>query len=115
MGHICTLTDQTSTQWSGRIQESYWQLVMILARLNCSSTQHAFPNNFSTSIRAIPVHITGIKWSYNDEYMMSIGGLEKSIIQWKVDADQEVAYEYEEEKHLEPDEEPVQMEGEYEF
>ena len=39
-------------------------------------------------------HITGIRWSYNDEYMVSIGGLEKSIIQWRVDAEENIAYDY---------------------
>lgn len=60
-------------------------------------------------------HITGIKWSYTDEYMISIGGLEKSVIQWRLDANEEIVYDYEEEKHLEPDEEPVEEEGDYEF
>lgn len=27
-------------------------------------------------------HVTGIKWMYDDKYVISIGGLEKSIIQW---------------------------------
>lgn len=33
-------------------------------------------------------HITGIKWSHKDDYMISIGGLEKSIIQWKLDVNE---------------------------
>lgn len=27
-------------------------------------------------------HVTGVKWMYDDKFVISIGGLEKSIIQW---------------------------------
>ena len=27
-------------------------------------------------------HITGVKWSFDDKFLISTGGLEKSIIQW---------------------------------
>lgn len=29
-------------------------------------------------------HVTGLKWSYDDKILISIGGLEKSIIQWNI-------------------------------
>lgn len=43
-------------------------------------------------------HVTNIKWSYDDRLIFSTGGLEKSIIQWACDEQQDLTYEYEEEK-----------------
>lgn len=43
-------------------------------------------------------HVTGVKWSNDDRYCITIGGLEKSIIQWNVEEQQEVNYEVEEVK-----------------
>lgn len=54
-------------------------------------------------------HITGVKWSFDDKFLVTIGGLEKSIIQWNVDAGQNIVYEYEEpEKEKEEPEEEEQ-------
>lgn len=47
-----------------------------------------FQKQFFNVYKGHSSHITGIKWSYNDDYMISIGGLEKSIIQWKLDGNQ---------------------------
>lgn len=39
-------------------------------------------------------HVTGVKWMYDDRYVISIGGLEKSIIQWAFQDSQEIIYDY---------------------
>lgn len=41
-------------------------------------------------------HVTGVKWSQDDRSLISIGGLEKSIIQWEVKEYQDYNYEVEE-------------------
>ena len=39
-------------------------------------------------------HITGVKWSFDDKYLISTGGLEKSIIQWTNTNEEEINYDY---------------------
>jgi microtubule-associated protein-like 1/2 len=57
------------------------------------------PKQFFNQFKGHSSHITGVKWSYDDRYLVSIGGLEKSVIQWKViESKQDITYEYEEEK-----------------
>ena len=46
-------------------------------------------------------HVTGVKWSFDDKYIISTGGLEKSIIQWATDDQPEIVYNYEEEPEKE--------------
>lgn len=58
-------------------------------------------------------HITGVKWSFDDKYLVTIGGLEKSIIQWKAAASENIVYDYQEEEK-EKEEEEVD-EGEYDL
>lgn len=38
-------------------------------------------------------HVTGVKWSCDDKYLISIGGLEKSVIQWIHTDGQEIKYD----------------------
>lgn len=57
--------------------------------------------------------MTGVKWMYDDKTLISIGGLEKSIIQWSVNEYADCSYELEEKK--EEKEEEKGEEEEYEF
>jgi microtubule-associated protein-like 1/2 len=52
------------------------------------------PKQFYNQYKGHSSHVTGVKWSFDDKYLITIGGLEKSVIQWKVDAAQDVVYEY---------------------
>ena len=38
-------------------------------------------------------HVTGVRWSFDDKFLLSIGGLEKSVIQWANILADEVKYE----------------------
>lgn len=38
-------------------------------------------------------HVTGVKWSFDDKNVFSIGGLEKSIIQWNVNEYGDISYD----------------------
>ena len=40
--------------------------------------------------------VTSVKWSFNDRFLFSTGGSEKSIFQWKVSCFQDYSYEVEE-------------------
>ena len=46
-------------------------------------------------------HVTNIKFTYDDKYVISTGGLEKSIIQRYCDEQQEINYDYDEEPEIE--------------
>jgi microtubule-associated protein-like 6 len=46
-------------------------------------------------------HVTSIKWMYDDKFVVSTGGLEKSIIQWVFEDTPDIIYEYEEKEEPE--------------
>jgi WD40 repeat protein len=62
-------------------------------------------------------HITGVKWSFDDKYLISTGGLEKSIIQWTNTNEEEINYDFDEvpeQKEKKPVEN-AENEDDYEF
>ena len=56
-------------------------------------------------------HVTGVKWTFDDKNIISTGGLEKSVIQWATNEEQEIIYEYDQQPEEKQEEEKVE-EGE---